>query len=68
MNLNDKKKLWYDAMIGAGHVPIMEENNSDELDIFVNCVGFHNGPGCSKCKWECCWHCIKIEDIPKCTG
>lgn len=63
----DKKKKWHDAMVAKGHVPIMEEySDGPVLDVFVVDCGFHNGPGCSKCRWSTCYHCDGVEDIPEC--
>ncbi len=71
---NTKKKLWYDAMVKAGHDPALEADGNygkerwKDLDYFVHSQGFHNGPGCKKCGWNTCWHCNDISIIPKCDG
>ena len=59
-------KRWRSAMIEKGHKPKLDEGGV--LDFFVQNVDIHNGPGCTACGWDCCWHCDTIGDIPKCTG
>jgi hypothetical protein len=57
---------WQKAMEAQGHLPIM---NHDHLDFFAaDMQGFHNGPKCAACGWDCCWHCSGVETIPQCTG
>lgn len=55
-------------MIENGHTPIMDKDYNTLLNTFVYDVEYHNGPGCSKCGWSDCWHCLDIKDIPKCKG
>jgi len=63
--LTSKEQLWYDTLIAKGHTPAMWD---EDLDIFFYDSPFHNGPGCTKCSWSCCWHCDNIDVIPKCPG
>ena len=62
----DKKVAWKTAMEAKGHVPVLDEHDH-LLDTFVLSEGFHNGPGCARCRWSCCWHCDEIESIPECV-
>jgi hypothetical protein len=64
--ITDKKLTWFDALVAQGHTPVL--NECGDLDVFVCNVGHHNGPGCSTCHWDDCWHCLKPTDIPKCKG
>jgi hypothetical protein len=63
--MNSEEQRWYDALVEKGHSPAMD---STGLAIFFHDVNFHNGPGCTKCLWSCCWHCDDIDKIPVCTG
>lgn len=61
-----QKKVWYDAMVTAGHTPVMADGN---LDFFAASVdGHHNGPACSACGWGTCWHCNDVDVIPVCSA
>lgn len=67
--LKDEMQQWTDAMRARGHVPRLDDKGN--LDIFVLDVEMsfmgHNGPGCARCDWKCCWHCVGIDEIPKCV-
>ncbi len=66
-SLSDKRAAWRAAIESKGHVPVI--NDDGDLDIGVVDFGDHNGPGCSACGWDVCWHChADINDIPVCTG
>jgi hypothetical protein len=62
-----------DAFIKKGHTFIMTDPEEEidgipKPDMFAFSIGFHNGPVCSKCGWQCCEHCVDIEKIPQCEG
>lgn len=51
-----KEKLYLDS----GHT--WKEDEYGDIDIMAHEGGFHNGPECTKCGYNPCWHC---EPIPK---
>lgn len=60
-----KDSEWLEALIAKNHTPKTEDG---ELDIFALEIDGHNGPGCVKCGWRCCWHCTRIDEIPDCEA
>ncbi len=64
--MDDKDKIWYDALVKKGHTPFMTSRG--DLDMFLYEDGIHNGPGCTKCLWSFCieHHCDNIDKIPVC--
>ena len=63
---DEKRQRWADAMKAKGHMPVMSDDGG--LDVLVYDAGNHNGPGCSVCHWNCCWHCDETDIIPQCTA
>jgi hypothetical protein len=59
------KLQWDAAMKAKGHTPAL--NDEGEFNSFAYSAGTHNGPACSECGRDCCWHCTEIDDIPECT-
>ena len=58
---------WMEEFRAKGHEPILnDDGDGGGLDLFVTSHGFHNGPGCKKCGWTGCMHCIRSEKIPEC--
>lgn len=63
-----RQEEWTQALRAKGHEPKMD---GGVLDIFAHSsqgygIG-HNGPGCDRCGWSCCWHCDDTSKIPECT-
>lgn len=46
--------------IESGHT--WEEDEDGFINIMASAEGIHNGPKCTKCGYEPCWHC---EPIPQ---
>lgn len=65
------KKDWVKSFLDAGHEFVMTEpeyeGETPQIDWFVLDVDYHNGPKCAKCGWCDCQHCVKSENIPRCT-
>lgn len=61
-----ESKAWLGALVANGHTPVMTEEGY--LDVWVMNVGFHNGPGCSKCGMSWCEHCDGPEVVGHCKG
>jgi len=65
MDFDQWRAAWFATMRAKGHTPILDSDG--DIDQFVMAGGYHNGPGCSACGWECCMHCTDMERIPDCT-
>ena len=65
MDMDEWMVAWTKAFTDAGHE--FEHDEDGDIHWFVVDAGFHNGPRCSKCGWDCCMHCTDMKSIPQCT-
>jgi hypothetical protein len=62
---NEQQLKWLRALRKKGHTPILNEDDKTH-DFFALNQGIHNGPGCSKCGENWCWHCQGPDEIIPC--
>ncbi len=55
MTFDDYRNAYWQEMRDKGHELILDDG---EVDQFVTDGGHCNGPGCSKCGWTTCMHCV----------
>lgn len=71
-SFDDWQDEWMKAFREAGHEPVLEPTDEwgdlgeERVDYFYTSGGHHNGPGCRKCGWSCCMHCVPAKRIPLC--
>lgn len=64
---------WYDAMISAGHDPVLDAKGLVDMDAYTSPETDedmeHCGPRCKTCGWVRCEFCDdRTDNIPTCTG
>jgi hypothetical protein len=52
--MNKRKLTLYEKLESLGHTLKRDEHG---IDNWVESIGYHNGPGCTKCEETWCEHC-----------
>lgn len=67
MDFDTWRARWFEVAGERGHT--LKRNEDGDIDQFVVDGGFHNGPGCTRCGWATCMHCLSdFRKIPRCES